>query len=183
MIKWMTVLLLICLAGAAAAQEYTLTQREFLLGTPPAPDVSLYSEYLQTYWANYMGSEASAEPLETTTAADIWLASFPLSVESSSFGGGMPSLELLDTSRGAATFGIDKSWIYTSAIMPAAFDVLENATTMDPTSRNTIYLQQEVTRSFSGYPVTGSMTAGEAAQRNRIYLEQEIYSKFLEGGV
>ncbi len=96
--KFAVMLLLICLAGCAAAQGgYTQSQTLFLIGSDPA-EISMtdfaFGQYVDAYWSSYIANltDISADqgqfgyPKDVKNTMSAWMANFPLDVPSSSFG-------------------------------------------------------------------------------------------------
>jgi hypothetical protein len=179
MTKWITVLILICLAGGATAQEYTMTQREFMEGTA-SPESTEFSEFVDEYWASHAGSDSVVEPNNTRNVV-IWMANFPLDITASSFGGTAISLEVVEVSGAKDSFGIDKSWIYTAPLQPATYYAVAGSETdlseLDSSEQNKIFLQQGVLGSFSQSPLL-DVTSTEPSDQNSLFLQQEILRNF-----
>lgn len=179
MTKWITVLILICLAGGAAAQEYTMTQREFMEGTA-SPENPEFSEFVDEYWASHSGSDSVVEPDNTKNVA-VWMANFPLDITASSFGGTAVSLEVVEVAKALDSFGIDKSWIYTAPLQPASYYSMagseKNLSALSPSKQNELFLQQGVIGSFSQFPVVKEAATGPS-DKSTLFLQQEILRNF-----
>lgn len=108
MMKWIVLLLAICLSGLAAAQGmftgegYSSSQLAFYSG----PNTSSFDSNVQQYWNDYVSNSgnASKAPVETaTTRMSIWQSSFsynfeqPITLANTSFAAGGQAADNMTT--------------------------------------------------------------------------------------
>ena len=165
--RWISLLPIICLVGAASAQAmftgegYTSSQLDYFNG----PSTTPFEPFVEKYWDSYIHNEPNltGTTYNPATSMNIWFNTFPLNfnqpiqLNNSTFTTGVPSASkyspnewdsMLLNRNILSNFNTDQSWKYAAIYTPSnaqksSFSLTQNASS---TSTNSASSGQVITQ-------------------------------------